>query len=129
MSPGSGSPPPPLTRIPHLYFVDPIEGIDRDGRPVEAGFYVDISRVFPLKREMLACHASQRHWLQKQHGIDEYLERQAQWGAHRGAEIGVAQAEAFRQYLGHAYPQDNLLLQLIGQDGRGRAMTGNSEEP
>ena len=41
------------------------------------------------------------------------------WGAHRGAEIGVAQAEAFRQYLGHPYPHDNLLLSLVGQDGRG----------
>ncbi|MBV8486695.1 MAG: hypothetical protein JO161_00315 [Planctomycetaceae bacterium] len=29
-------------------------------------------------------------------------------------------AEAFRQYRGHPYPQDNLLLKLIGQDGRGR---------
>ena len=31
-------PAPPLDRIPHLYFVDPIEGIDRDGRPIPAGF-------------------------------------------------------------------------------------------
>ena len=54
--------------------------------------------------EMLACHASQRNWLLRQHGIDEYLESQAKWGAHRGAEIGVAQAEAFRQYRGHPYP-------------------------
>lgn len=65
---------------------------------------------------MLACHASQRDWLLKQHGIDEYLDAQARWGAHRGREIGVAQAEAFRQYLGHAYPKDNGLLGLLGQD-------------
>ena len=38
---------------------------------------------------MLACHASQRNWLLRQHGIDEYLEMQARWGASRGAEIGV----------------------------------------
>ena len=62
---------------------------------------------------MLACHASQRNWLLRQHGIDEYLESQAQWGARRGAEIGVAQGEAFRQYLGHPYPKDNLLLSLL----------------
>ena len=36
--------------------------------------YVDVSRVFATKREMLACHASQRNWLLRQHGIDEYLE-------------------------------------------------------
>ncbi len=112
-------PAPPLSRTPHLYFVDPIEGQDRDGQPVPAGFLVDVTRVFATKRAMLACHASQRNWLLRQHGIDEYLDSQAKWSAHRGQEIGVAHAEGFRQYRGHAYPQDNLLLSLIGQDGRG----------
>jgi LmbE family N-acetylglucosaminyl deacetylase len=113
-------PAPPLRKIPHLYFVDPLEGRDRQGQPVSAEFLVDVSRVFEAKRRMLACHASQRNWLLRQHGIDEYLEMQARWGAQRGAEIGVAQAEGFRQYRGHPYPQDNLLLHLLKQDGRGR---------
>jgi LmbE family N-acetylglucosaminyl deacetylase len=112
-------PAPPLARIPHLYFADPIEGIDRDGSPVPAGFIVDVARVFALKRQMLACHASQRNWLLRQHGIDEYLESQAQWGTRRGAEIGVAQGEAFRQYLGHPYPKDNLLLTILGSSRPG----------
>lgn len=116
-------PAPPLPRIPHLYYVDPIGGADRDGRPQPTGFHVDVSRVFGLKRQMLACHASQRHWLHRQHGIDEYLDSQERWGAQRGSEIGVAQAEAFRQYLGHPYPHDNLLLSLIGQDGRGGSVS------
>ena len=114
-------PAPPLAKIPHLYYVDALEGVDREGRPQPAGFLVDVSKAADLKRRMLACHASQRDWLLKQHGIDEYLEAQARWGAHRGREIGVAQAEAFRQYLGHPYPKDNRLLGLIGQDGRGRS--------
>jgi LmbE family N-acetylglucosaminyl deacetylase len=109
-----------LTKIPHLYFVDPLEGKDREGRPVPPGFVVDVSRVFETKRQMLACHASQRNWLLRQHGIDEYLESQARWGALRGAEIGVPKAEGFRQYLGHPYPHHNILLALIGQDGHGR---------
>ncbi len=37
----------------------------------------------------------------------------------RRLEVGVTQAEVIRQYLGHPYPQDNLLLSLVGQDGRG----------
>ena len=112
-------PAPALVRIPHLYFVDAMEGSDRDGILLPAGFHVDISPVFERKQQMLACHASQRNWLLRQHGIDEYLDSQAKWSAHRGAQIGVAHAEAFRQYLGHAYPQDNLLLALLEQDGRG----------
>jgi hypothetical protein len=85
-------------------------------------FHVDVSRVFDLKRKMLACHVSQREWLLRQHGIDEYLDSQEKWGGRRGAEIGVSQAEGFRQYKGHPYPQDNLILRLIGQDSRGRPL-------
>jgi LmbE family N-acetylglucosaminyl deacetylase len=112
-------PAPAIDWIPHLYFVDSLEGIDRDGRPAPADFHVDVSDVFSIKKEMLACHASQRDWLLRQHGMDEYLESQEHWGAKRGSEIGVAKAEGFRQYLGHPYPHDNLLLALIGQDGKG----------
>jgi LmbE family N-acetylglucosaminyl deacetylase len=116
----------PVAKIPHLYFVDPVEGRDRDGRAVLPDFHVDISQVFPTKRQMLACHASQRNWLLRQHGMDEYLNVMERWGQARGGEIGVAQAEAFRQYRGHPYPQDNLLLQLLGQDGKGDRATGAS---
>ena len=112
-------PAPPLPGIPHLYFMDPMDGIDRDGQRVPAGFHVDISRVFETKQRMLACHASQRNWLLRQHGIDEYLRAQERHAAHRGAEIGVRYAEGFRPYLGHPFPQDNRLLKLLGQDGRG----------
>jgi LmbE family N-acetylglucosaminyl deacetylase len=113
-------PAPPLSRIPYLYFVDALEGADREGNPSPVGFYVDVSRVVDLKRNMLACHASQRDWLLRQHGIDEYLESQRKWSARRGAEVGVDHAEVFRQYVGHPYPHDNRLLELLGQDGRGR---------
>ena len=114
-------PAPALAKIPHLYFVHPVEGRDRDGKDVPSDFHIDVTRVFATKRQMLACHASQRNWLLRQHGIDEYLAMQEKWGAAAGAAIGVAQAEAFRQYRGHPYPQDNLLLELAGQNGRGAA--------
>jgi LmbE family N-acetylglucosaminyl deacetylase len=115
----------PLKTIAHLYFVDAIEGSDREGRPIPVDFHVDVTRVFEIKKKMLACHASQRDWLLRQHGIDEYLDSQAHWGARRGKEIGVAKAEVFWQYKGHPYPQENLLLKLLGQDGRGGAVGGS----
>jgi N-acetylglucosamine malate deacetylase 1 len=116
------APAPPLKGIPHLYFVDALEGKDREGRSIPVDFHVDVSRVFETKRTMLACHDSQRAWLMRQHGMDEYLESQAKWGSLRGSEIGVDQAEGFRQYLGHPYPHDNVLLKLLGQDGRGKTV-------
>lgn len=99
--------------IPHLYYVDPLAGVDAWGTPVVPHFYVDVTDVFERKREMLACHASQREWLRAQHGVDEYLESQLRWSNARGAEIGVLHAEAFRQHLGHPYPHDNILSRLI----------------
>jgi len=107
-------PAPATDAIPHLYYVDPIEGVDYWGEQVVPHFYVDVSQTFDQKREMLACHDSQRAWLRAQHGVDEYLESQRRWSAARGSEIGVAFAEAFRQHRGHPYPGDNLLEQLLG---------------
>ncbi len=106
--------PPPLAHIPHLYYCDPIEGKDALGREVEPGFCVDVSGVIDTKTAMLAAHVSQREWLLRHHGMDQYLEAMKAWGGRRGRPHGVAYAEGFRQHLGHSYPQDNLLGQLLG---------------
>ena len=109
--------PPALEHIPHLYYCDPIEGKDPLGRDVEPAFRIDVSAVIDTKAAMLAAHASQRDWLLKHHGMDQYLEAMRDWGRHRGEACGVAYAEGFRQHLGHSYPQDNLLGQLLGTVG------------
>ena len=72
-SPGSGHP-PALAHIPHLYYCDPIEGKDALGRPVEPDFRIDVSTVMDTKAAMLAAHASQREWLLKHHGMDQYVQ-------------------------------------------------------
>ena len=100
-------------RIPHLYYVDPIDGTDTWGRPVAPQFYIDITETFETKQKMLACHASQREWLRAQHGLDEYLDSQRRFAEQRGREAGVTYAEGFRQHLGHAYPADNVLAELL----------------
>ena len=105
---------PPLDRVPHLYYCDPIEGLDALGREVAPHFRVDVSGVIGDKAAMLAAHASQRAWLLKHHGMDQYVESMRAWGARRGREAGVAYAEGFRQHLGHGYPRDNLLGELLG---------------
>jgi LmbE family N-acetylglucosaminyl deacetylase len=106
--------PPPLEHIPHLYYCDAIEGKDPLGRRVEPHFRIDISSVIEDKAEMLACHASQREWLLRQHGMDQYVKTMRDWCAKQGAATNVAFAEGYRQHLGHSYPQDNLLGTLLG---------------
>ncbi|MBI4585292.1 MAG: PIG-L family deacetylase [Planctomycetes bacterium] len=109
---------PPCGKIPCLYYADPIEGIDLFGQPVRPSFAIDISSVLNLKLDMLARHASQREWLRLHHGMDEYLESARRWSQQRGALIGAAAAEGFRQHLGHAYPRENLLLAALGEKAR-----------
>jgi LmbE family N-acetylglucosaminyl deacetylase len=103
----------PIDAIPHLYFMDPVGGRDREDNVVRPDFVVDVATVFERKLEMLAEHASQRNWLRKHHGVDEYLLQMEQWTRERGAIAGVSHGEGFRQYRGHAYPQAPLLQALL----------------
>lgn len=104
---------PPLAAIPHLYWMDPLGGRDRDGRAVDPDFVVDVSAVFERKRAMLAEHASQREWLRRHHGVDEYLLEMERWTRERGVAAGIGYGEGFRQYRGHAYPRSPLLQTLL----------------
>ena len=106
----------PTAKIPHLYYVDAIQGIDYYGRPLPTDFIVDVSSTMEKKLAMLACHESQWAWLRRQHGLDEYLDGCRRWSAARGQEIGVDYGEAFTQHRGHPYPHDNLLMELLGKN-------------
>jgi len=82
----------PLASPPALWWMDTI---NMSG--FVPGFYVDISQHLPLKLQMLACHKSQ---LQRANDADfspltELLRLQSQT---RGAQAGVAAAEAFRAH-------------------------------
>jgi LmbE family N-acetylglucosaminyl deacetylase len=113
-STGSEIPAPPLPAIPHLYFVDAIGGVDRDNHAIEADFFVDVSETFDTKKAMLAEHRSQRDWLLKHHGMDDYIGQMERWTREQGRRAGVAFAEGFRRYKGHPYPETPLLEELLG---------------
>lgn len=104
----------PFEPIPHLYYTDAVEGKDRFGTPIQPGMIVDTSDTIDLKEKMLTCHESQRDWLLKHHGKDAYVSLMKTFGAKRGGEIGRPFGEGFRQHLGHAYPQDNILKKELG---------------
>jgi LmbE family N-acetylglucosaminyl deacetylase len=104
----------PLDAIPHLYFMDPIGGRDREGRPVTADFGVDIGPAFETKCAMQSCHESQKDWLLKQHGIADHLQSTIAWTRRRGRDFGVEYAEGFRQYRHTPYPNTPRLQELLG---------------
>ena len=67
-------PPRPTTAQPvALYHAMPYGLHDPLRRPVVPDFHVDITRQIDMKTEMLACHKSQKEWLDVSQGQDSYL--------------------------------------------------------
>jgi LmbE family N-acetylglucosaminyl deacetylase len=105
----------PFEPVPHLYYADPVEGKDNLGTEIKPGMIVDITSAMSTKEKMLCCHESQRNWLLKHHGMDDYVGMMKGFAQKRGGEIGCEFAEGFRQHLGHAYPQNNILRAELGR--------------
>lgn len=104
------------SRVPWLYYCDPVEGRDPyTGADAPASTSIDIAAQMSRKVEMLACHASQREWLRAHHGMDEYIDAMKRHGEFRGKLAGVAYAEAFCQHRGHPYPQEDILQELFSE--------------
>lgn len=101
--------------VPYLYYVDPAESKDMFGNKVRPSMVVDISSAMETKEKMLCCHESQRSWLMEHHHMDEYVESMKRWSSTRGKLIGAEYGEGFRQHLGHAFPQDNILEKELGR--------------
>ncbi len=56
-----------------VYHALPYGLVDMINRPVIPDFFIDIERVLEKKRRMLACHESQKRWLDQSQGMDAYL--------------------------------------------------------
>jgi len=110
----SVTPQPRTARIPYLYYAAPFDGRDIYGNWVDQTLYVNVAHVIDVKADMLACHESQRDWLLQQHGIDKYTEAMKHTARRFGEIAGFAYAEGFRQHRGNAYPQDNILEEILG---------------
>lgn len=86
-------------------------------RRVEPDFYVDISDVLPAKRAMLACHASQKEWLDASQGIDAYLMQMEAMAREMGRMSGrfeAAEGWTRHLHLGYCAPDDDPLAAALG---------------
>jgi LmbE family N-acetylglucosaminyl deacetylase len=101
--------------IPHLYFMDPIGGRDREGRRIVADFAADIEAGFAMKQQMLSAHVSQAAWVARQHGVTDHLGSMEAWARRRGRDFGRPLAEGFRQYRHEPYPKTPALQDLLGE--------------
>ena len=104
----------PFEPVPYLYYVDTLEGKNKFGAEIVPEMLVDISTAIDTKEQMLCCHESQRNWLMSHHGIDEYIISMKKFARKRGEKINARYAEGLRQHLGHAFPHNNILKEILG---------------
>lgn len=113
-------PTPPIDSEMAIYHALPYGLQDQLRQPVRPHFLVDTTEVTGIKREMLACHKSQKEWLDESQGADNYLKMMEDMSARVGAlsdRFRYAEGWRFHSHMGFG-PEDfnplyNALSDLI----------------
>ena len=92
----------------------------RDGlrRRILPDFYVDITSVIDDKEQMLACHESQKRWLDETQGLDSYLHTMREMSAEVAAMAGRGRyAEGWRRHshLGFSTTETDPLMEILAE--------------
>lgn len=90
-------------------------------RKVEAGLYVNTAPVHEVKRQALAAHESQKHWLDVSQGMDSYLITMDEASRAVGKLSGEYEhAEGWRRHLHHGFSgeESDPLKEALGGDCR-----------
>lgn len=109
-------PEPPIQQDVALYHALPYGLTDGLRRRILPDSYVDITSVIEQKEQMLACHVSQKKWLDQSQGLDAYLITMRDLSAEVGKMSGQFQyAEGWRRHshLGYASKDNNPLQELL----------------
>ena len=70
----TGPPRDPVDQTVTIYHAQPHGNRDPLGRLVRPGIFVNVENVLDEKTSMLACHKSQKQWLDESQGLDSYLD-------------------------------------------------------
>ena len=99
-----------------LYHALPYGLADGLRRRIQPDFYVDVSTVIDRKQAMLACHESQKKWLDVSQGLDSYLIAMRDMSAEVGRMSGRFRfAEGWRRHshLGFSARDTDPLAELL----------------
>ena len=100
-----------------VYHSMPHSLTDQLKNPIIPEMLVDVSSTIETKKTMLACHRSQKEWLDVSQGNDAYLIDMEQRCEHFGKMTsGFKYAEGWIQHshVGYCDPQDNPLADALG---------------
>lgn len=108
---------PPVTGDSFLYHALPYGLRDGLRRRVIPESYVNISDVIEIKQQMLACHKSQKEWLDVSQGLDAYLTTIRDMSAEvaRMSGQGWVYAEGWRRrlHLGFSEKDEDRLAEVL----------------
>jgi LmbE family N-acetylglucosaminyl deacetylase len=118
-------PRPPIEGEVTIYHAQPHGNCSPLCEPVVPHLYVNVGSVMERKREMLACHVSQKAWLDASQGMDSYLDSMQEFAREVGRLSGrFVFAEGWRRHnhLGFcgagADPLSAALGELVYANGR-----------
>lgn len=114
VGPAAGIKPSTKGVVP-LYYFGPLGGTDYLGNEIMPQFYVDVTSVMDKKTEALGCHVSQRDWLRRQHGIDQYIEEMKMWDGLAGKQAGVTYAEGLSMHKGHGFSHTPIIEETLAE--------------
>jgi N-acetylglucosamine malate deacetylase 1 len=101
-----------------LYHSTPHILTDMMRRPIVPELYIDVGSVMDRKERMLACHGSQKQWLDRTQGLDSYLQSMRELTEKIGTMSGrFRYAEGWRRhsYVGYCRVDCDPLAELLGE--------------
>lgn len=85
---------------------------------IRPGQFVDVTSAMQQKREMLACHRSQKEWLDTSQGLDAYLDTMEGFAREVGRMSGrfeLAEGWRRRSHLGYSAEDTDPLGEVLGE--------------
>jgi len=117
-------PRPPVDGPATVYHAQPHGNCDPMGSPIVPTHFVDVGQVMPTKTAMLACHQTQKLWLDQSQGLDSYLHAMQESAREIGRQSGHFEfAEGWRRHLhlGFCPADTDPLATALGDHCRRRA--------
>ncbi len=102
-----------------VYHAIPHGLMDPFRRLLEPEIFVNVEPVMQMKWDMLACHKSQKEWLDVSQGMDAYQKTMQDFMANLGSRSGKFKyAEGFRRrsWLGFSANEWDPLSEVLGED-------------
>lgn len=104
----------PVDRTPLLYHTSPLGFTDTLGNAVpDPTFFIDVTTVQDIKKEMLSCHGSQKKLMRNMFNMEDFFSEMRNADEKIGRMVGVPCAESYWQHLGAGFSDYPLIQERL----------------